>query len=78
MSRFIIISAFFLLIGGIHLYFLLRKKLIKEAAVSAVLYAVSLVYAFGDVHFWDLPSPTGFIVSAFQPLVEIVFGVTLK
>lgn len=78
MSRYIMISMVFLLIGGTHLYFLFRKKLIKEAVVSAVLYMVSLVYALGEVRFWDLPSPSGFIVIAFQPLAEIIFGVTLK
>ena len=78
MLNFLMVSLTIFLIGGFHLYVLFKKKLVKEALTSVILFIVALVYAYGEVLYWSLPGPSEFISLSFQPLVELVFGVTLR
>ena len=78
MSSMLIVTLTFLIIGGVQLYILFKKRLVKEAIVSLILFVIALIYAYGEVFFWELPGPSRFIHLTFQPLVKLIFGVSLK
>ncbi|SCY77006.1 hypothetical protein SAMN03080606_02448 [Alkaliphilus peptidifermentans DSM 18978] len=49
---------FFIIIVGIHVLILIRKKLYKDLIFSILLFSIGMIYSFGLIYQWELPNPT--------------------
>ena len=73
-----LITLAFIIIGGIQVYTLLKKKLVKEMVLTVTLLLISLFYCYNETFNWALPAPSVFIQKACDPIAEIVFGQEVK
>ncbi len=77
MPLFIPVTLLFIVLGGVHLYLLLKRRFYGEAAMSTALLAIALFYAYAELFYWDPPKPGGLIAAAFSPLAKLIFGASL-
>ncbi len=78
MLNLIAVTLTFLIIGGLQLYSLFKKHLIKEALVNIVFLIIALIYAYEEILLWRLPGPTDPISLLFSPLAKLIFDVSLE
>ena len=60
-------------ISTVQIYGFIRRKLLGESAVYAVLVGISLLYIYSMIFNWNIPGPAYIVEKAFEPVSKLVF-----
>lgn len=69
----VIISILFIILLGIQIPALIKKKLFKEMFAQLLLYSLVIIYTYSYILGIDIPSPSGILNMVFGPLASILF-----
>ena len=73
-----IITLVLIIIGTVHVLYMMQKKLFKEIFITIILMSITLIYCYSYIFEWNLPGPSDFIAIIFKPLSKYIFGYNFK